>query len=72
MFFAALGLLIVGLGLIIMGIVVIVLPEIGFKSYVFFIAGAICFIPGGKSLKIIIIIIQLLNQLRMLILIFIL
>ncbi|XP_015791657.1 uncharacterized protein LOC107368356 isoform X1 [Tetranychus urticae] len=46
-FFAAFGLLIVGIGLIAMGIVVTVLPDIDFQSYVFFIAGAICFIPGA-------------------------
>jgi len=47
-FLAAFGLLIVGIGLIAVGIVVIIFPEIGFQSYVFFIAGIICFIPGGK------------------------
>jgi uncharacterized membrane protein len=46
-FFAAFGLLIVGTALIVMGIVVTVIPEIGFQSYVFFVAGAICFIPGA-------------------------
>ncbi|XP_053210118.1 transmembrane protein 134-like [Panonychus citri] len=46
-FFAAFGLLVVGIGLITMGIVVSVLPDVDFQSYVFFIAGTICFIPGA-------------------------
>lgn len=46
-FVAAFGLLILGTALIAMGIVVCVLPEIGFQSYVFFIAGFFCFIPGA-------------------------
>ncbi|KAG8182110.1 hypothetical protein JTE90_018381 [Oedothorax gibbosus] len=45
--FAAFGLLIIGLGLIITGVVVLVMPEMGVQSFVFFIAGAICFIPGA-------------------------
>ena len=47
-FFAAFGLLLIGTGLIVMGIVVAVIPDIEFQSYVFFVAGAICFIPGGE------------------------
>lgn len=46
-FVAAFGLLILGTALIVMGIAVCVLPEIGFQSYVFFIAGFFCFIPGA-------------------------
>ncbi|KAI1293693.1 putative transmembrane protein [Halotydeus destructor] len=46
-FTAAFGLLVFGTALIIMGVVVTVLPDIDFHSYVFFIAGAICFIPGA-------------------------
>lgn len=46
-FVAAFGLLVLGTALIAMGIVVCVLPEIGFQSYVFFIAGFFCFIPGA-------------------------
>lgn len=46
-FVAAFGLLILGTALIAMGIVVCVLPEMGLQSYVFFIAGFFCFIPGA-------------------------
>ncbi|KAH8039906.1 hypothetical protein HPB51_009162 [Rhipicephalus microplus] len=45
---AAFGLLLTGLGLIATGIVVQILPRVGVQGLVFFIAGAICFIPGGK------------------------
>lgn len=44
---AAFGLLFIGLGLLITGVVVQVLPDMGVQSFVFFIAGAICFIPGA-------------------------
>ncbi|CAN8016735.1 hypothetical protein HPB47_008888 [Ixodes persulcatus] len=47
---AALGLLVVGLGLLVTGIVVQVLPQIGVQGLVFFIAGAICLIPGAYHL----------------------
>ena len=46
-FVAAFGLLVIGTALIVAGIVVCVLPEIGFQSFVFFIAGFFCFIPGA-------------------------
>ena len=46
-FVAALGLLVMGTALIVMGIAVCLLPEIEFQSYVFFIAGFFCFIPGA-------------------------
>ena len=46
-FLAASGLLVAGTALIIVGTVVFVLPEIGLQSYVFFIAGLFCFIPGA-------------------------
>ncbi|XP_050025093.1 transmembrane protein 134 isoform X2 [Dermacentor andersoni] len=44
---AAFGLLLAGLGLIATGIVVQILPRVGVQGLVFFIAGAICFIPGA-------------------------
>ncbi|KAL1428407.1 hypothetical protein MTO96_002786 [Rhipicephalus appendiculatus] len=44
---AAFGLLLTGLGLIATGIVVQILPRVGVQGLVFFIAGAICFIPGA-------------------------
>ncbi|CAN7986378.1 unnamed protein product [Ixodes hexagonus] len=47
---AALGLLIMGLGLVATGIVVQVLPNIGVQGTVFFVAGAICLIPGAYHL----------------------
>lgn len=47
---AALGLLVLGLGLLVTGIVVQVLPQIGVQGLVFFIAGAICLIPGAYHL----------------------
>lgn len=43
---AAFGLLLIGIGLLVTGVTVLVLPEMGVQSFVFFIAGAICFIPG--------------------------
>ncbi|XP_064460318.1 transmembrane protein 134-like [Ornithodoros turicata] len=44
---AAFGLLLGGVGLIITGIIVQLNPKIGVQGFVFFIAGAICFIPGA-------------------------
>lgn len=44
---AAFVLLIIGLGLLVSGVIVEVIPtKAGYKGLVFFIAGAICFIPG--------------------------
>ncbi|GFQ89412.1 uncharacterized protein TNCT_330661 [Trichonephila clavata] len=45
--FAAFGLLFIGIGLLVTGVVVLIMPEMGVQSFVFFIAGAICFIPGA-------------------------
>lgn len=45
-FVAAFGLLITGSTLIVLGIVGAALPELGLQSYVFFIGGLLCFIPG--------------------------
>lgn len=47
---AAFALLVTGLGLLVTGVVVQVLPEIGVQGLVFFIAGAICLIPGAYHL----------------------
>ncbi|RWS15494.1 transmembrane protein 134-like isoform X2 [Dinothrombium tinctorium] len=33
--------------LIVIGIIATVIPEVGFQSYVFYVAGLICFIPGA-------------------------
>lgn len=44
---AAFGLLIIGLGLLVTGIVVQIMPKAGIQSFVFFIAGSICLIPGA-------------------------
>jgi len=46
-FLAAFCLLTVGTVLLVLGVVVIILPDTGFQSYVFFIAGTMCFIPGA-------------------------
>lgn len=45
--FAAFGLLFIGIGLLVTGVTVLIMPEMGVQSFVFFIAGAICFIPGA-------------------------
>ena len=39
-------------GLVISGIVIEVSGTTAVQSYIFFIAGAICLIPGGKQAKI--------------------
>lgn len=44
---AAFVLLVLGVGLVATGILVEIMPIPGFKGFVFFIAGAICFIPGA-------------------------
>lgn len=46
-FLTAFGLLVVGSALIVLGVLVFVFPEFGFQSYVFFISGLLCFIPGA-------------------------
>lgn len=44
---SAFVLLIIGVGLVATGLVVEIMPIAGFKGIVFFMAGAICFIPGA-------------------------
>lgn len=46
-FLTAFGLLVVGSTLIVLGVLTAVFPEFGFQSYVFFISGLLCFIPGA-------------------------
>lgn len=46
-FVAAFGLLVLGSALIVIGVVICFLPDIGSQSYVFFVSGTLCFVPGA-------------------------